>query len=388
MTKLSKLTLFIVVLLSTLMLVSCNAPVNYNGGRVVLGQNLTIEKGEKVNGDLIVSGGSLILRENSTVDGDVVVFGGNIVVDGTVNGSIFATGGNISLGDTAVVGEDVNVIGGNLTKSEKARVGGSIGNNAPPSRVEIPKIQVPSAPRVNWNPGNWIDLRPINTVLTTVLNSLAIGLIALLAALFLVRPMERVSRSVVASPIVIGGIGLLTLIVVPALLLILLITIILSPISLLGILVFGLAFVFGWISIGLLLGRKIAETIKVQWADAVSAGIGTVALSLASSIATLIPCIGWVVPFLVLIVGLGAVVATRFGTQEYSDTSHPAPVPPVAPVPPAPPVPPAGQQVVQAAPYTPPAPAYFNPNIPAEPEIPSTPPASPDQQEPENPLNN
>jgi hypothetical protein len=108
------------------------------------------------------------------------------------------------------------------------------------------------------------------------------------------------------------------------------ITICLSPIALLLGVALLAAGTFGWAAVGLLVGRRLLEAFKVKVITplmAVAAGI------LLLSLLGAIPCLGALVVIVAGCVGLGAVVLTRFGTQTY-----PLPVPPIPPVPPAPPV--------------------------------------------------
>jgi hypothetical protein len=98
----------------------------------------------------------------------------------------------------------------------------------------------------------------------------------------------------------------------------------LIPVSLLGILALIIAGVFGWIALGLEVGKRLASLFKMEWPLAVAAGLGTFLLSLVVNGIGFIACIGWVAPFLVTIIGLGGVILTRFGTQNYPSLGTPA----------------------------------------------------------------
>jgi hypothetical protein len=142
--------------------------------------------------------------------------------------------------------------------------------------------------------------------------------------------------------------GLLTVIVVPALMILLIITLILSPFGLLGFLLLGLAMLFGWIAMGYEVGKRIVASLKVDWAAPIVAGMGVLVLSLVSELVNFndfIRCLGWILPAFISLLGLGAVVISRFGSNGYV---HPAaPVPPVMPLPPTPSAP---VQVVDSGP--------------------------------------
>jgi hypothetical protein len=101
-------------------------------------------------------------------------------------------------------------------------------------------------------------------------------------------------------------------------LLILAITIILIPISLLGGLILVVAWFFGRVSLGMEVGRRIGNAFHKDWPVAVDAGLGTFALVLViDGVGSLVPCVGWIIPTLVGILGLGGVILTLFGTRSY-----------------------------------------------------------------------
>jgi hypothetical protein len=137
-----------------------------------------------------------------------------------------------------------------------------------------------------------------------------------------------------------GGLGLLTVVVTPLVVLVMVITIILIPVSLLGILLLAIMVVFGWIAIGAEVGHRLEAAFKTEWALPVTAGLGTFLLTLVvDGIGQIVPCVGWLVPSAVGLLGLGAVLLTRFGTQDYPTYLPPAGgtlnlVVPPAPVPP------------------------------------------------------
>jgi len=119
----------------------------------------------------------------------------------------------------------------------------------------------------------------------------------------------------------------------------LLITLICSPLSLLGILVLAVAWAFGLIALGLEVGSRLGKIINQEWAPALSAGVGTLLLIIVlNGLQTVVPCVGWVFPAIAGMVGLGAVILTRFGTQPYPQTAPfeaaPPPPPPAVPAPP------------------------------------------------------
>ncbi len=312
-------------------------------GTLVMGDTYRLESGKTLDDDLTVMGGVADVEAGSTVDGDVSVMGGTLNVDGTVTGNVSVMGGSVNLGDNAVVEGDVSQIGGSISKAEGAVVKGDF--NDKDSTVTIPDIKTPRM---------GVSLDPIIQPFVAFFQALAVAALAVLVYLFAARPMERVGQAVFSQPVVSGGIGLLTIIVAPALLLILGITIILLPISLLGILLAAVAWLFGWVTLGWLTGRQVARMLNQNWTEPINAGVGTLVISLVSSLFGIIPCIGWIPGFIAGVIGLGAVVVTRFGMQTYTGetplfggtprsgsapfggpSAGPQPTPPYTPAPPS-----------------------------------------------------
>ena len=162
-----------------------------------------------------------------------------------------------------------------------------------------------------------MNFNPISGPLMAFFQALALAALAILVQLFARPDMERIGQTAVTQPVISGGVGLLTMIVAPALLLIMAITLILIPVSLLGFLILGIAGAVWLAVLGLMVGRQLAIWLKQPWSDPVNAGVGTLVLTLLSSMLNLIPCLGWLANALIWFIALGAVVLTRFGTQVY-----------------------------------------------------------------------
>jgi hypothetical protein len=304
MKQMKRFSFILAILLAVLLLTGCSG-VSLGSQGLVIGDSYRLESGQTLNSDLTVIGGNAYLAEGSTVNGDVAVLGGNVTANGRVNGDVSILGGNVRLGDTARVRGDLVTVGGTVNRSAGAVVEGS-GSGSRSFR----------APMMRTSPVQ-VHFDPILGPLMAFFRALALAALAIVVHLFAAPQMERTGRAAVTQPVMTGGVGLLTIVVAPALLLLLAITIILLPLSLLGIVILGVAGLFGWLSLGLVVGRQLAVWLKQPWSDPISAGAGTLVLSLLSSMLGLIWCIGWLANFLVWMIALGAVFLTRFGTQVY-----------------------------------------------------------------------
>lgn len=315
-----------------------------NNSPVIFGGSYELTSGSTVD-TLVIFGGNAVLQPGSTVDGDIVLFGGSLEASGTVTGDVTSLGGQLRITDTAVIEGNLNTLGGSQAIAPNAVIKGgeSVGVAGLPSGLTEGVITGDSTVRSH----------SAASILWFTLTALMAAIFAVIIAALLPKPMDRVAKTIETQPIVSGAVGLLTLIIAPALCLVLIITLILIPVAALGLVALGLAMFYGWASLGLLLGKKMSDLFKGEWPLAVQAGIGTLILSLVFNFCLLV--MGWVwvlcclvVPLLLVaaMVSLGGVLASKFGMRVYSPVapggttpinphSGPATGGPGAPVPPS-----------------------------------------------------
>jgi hypothetical protein len=294
--------------------------------QVVLGDNFTLEDGQTVDGNLFVLGGNVDLRSGSRVTGDVLLMGGNLRVRGLVDGDIVAAGGQIRLYSEAVVRGDIRMVGASLDRDPGAQVGGTITDE----RRGPFNFNLPSTPRFPSLMQVW---GPIGDLLSFLFTSFLLAALAILVVMFAPQQTDRVARSSASQPLISGGLGLATLIAALSIMVVLTILIITIPVTLLLGLLLGVALLFGWIAVGLEVGRRLAVLFKTEWALPIAAGIGTLVISIVlGGVGRYVFCVGWLFPFLASMIGLGGVLLTRFGSQPYPLDAGPPPSPPHAPV--------------------------------------------------------
>jgi cytoskeletal protein CcmA (bactofilin family) len=300
-----------------------------SGDQIIIGNTFRLESGEALSGNLLVIGGTATIADKANLNGDIVLVGGTISVSGNVNGDIVAVGGAVNLESYAVVSGGITLVGANLNRSPLAKVSGTISEQNPeifnfdfnqPGGVKLPFA---------------FTQNPLTKLLNTTLQALAMAVLAVILGLLLPNQLKRVSDTVVREPLIAGGVGLLTIIVAPTVLMLLVITILLIPVSLLGMLVLVLAIFYGFVAVGFEIGQRIAALFKTTWNPSISAGIGVLLLSLVTGYATFIPCIGVLIGIIVSIFGLGAVVISRFGSSKYAYRVVQAVMPTTPPQPPS-----------------------------------------------------
>ena len=215
-----------------------------------------------------------------------------------------------------------------------------------------------------------------------VVYSLGMTVVLALLAVFVValwrEPVERVSQTIVNAPAASWGVGVLTalafVVVLPAFAVLSAILIIACGLGLLGFGVIAAASValvigwlMGWIALGQLVGQRLLDALGNRHpTPAASAAVGTAVITLFWLGLAPLCGMGWLIFAVLSPLGLGAVVLTRFGTQEYRTSNGaypaawspaPAPVAPAAPAAPVAPEPPPRRP-------TAPEPPQFMPSAP------------------------
>ncbi len=325
MKKYLKITLLLCLVLVATLATSAFTASSPQDDKVVFGGSYTLSSGQNLNGNLVILGGAATLEQGSTVTGDVALVGGTLDADGNISGSLVIVGGTGHLGDHAIVDRDFVSVGGSLTRASGSQIKGEIMNyDRAPLSLTIPGLPgeqlIPVVPVYQSASLLWKVIYFFGAVVFA-------AALAMLIALLWSKPTQRVANAIRVNPIGTGGFGCLTLIVAPGLLILIAITFILSPLSLLGLLLLLAAVLFGWTAINLEIGNRLAKLFKVNWSAPIAAGIGALAFNFVIFGLGWIPCFGWSLATLVVLFALGGVLITRFGTHDYPEAPTPRPLP-------------------------------------------------------------
>jgi hypothetical protein len=125
---------------------------------------------------------------------------------------------------------------------------------------------------------------------------------------------------------------MLAIVVTPLAILIMVITLILIPVAIVVVMLVPLAWLFGMVALGGEVGERFTKAVNQVWSPVLSTGLGTFLLVLVTGFIGLIPCIGWLLAFIVSLFAIGGVVMTWFGTRSApaTATSTPVEVPPAS----------------------------------------------------------
>ncbi len=283
---------------------------------VVIGNNYTLQSGQTLNNDLFVLGGTVTLMSGSTINGNVTLVGGSVQAAGTINGNFTVFGGTLNLANTFILNGNLTTAGTVVTRDPGAQIKGTENTNQ-----NTPTIILPGGTRI---PTITADVNPFFNLVGFFLGLFVWVLVAMVVAMFLPNHLNRISQAAISQPLLSGGLGVLTAIIVPIILVLLAITICLIPVSLIGAFALLAAWAFGMIALGLELGKRISTIFKREWHPALSAGLGTLVLMfILNGLAAIVPCVGWIPIVLVSFWVLGAVLLTQFGMKPYVQTPIP-----------------------------------------------------------------
>lgn len=321
-----------------------------NGDLYVAGGNVTIEG--TVNGDILAAGGNINIL--GTVEQDIRVVGGNITISGSIGqnltvlggsvnitdstdikGSIVAAGGSIQMfapvpGSVTVAGGDVS-LGSEIAGDVVAAVGslrvtsnGSIGGdltyyseeqlNLPTGATvsgQIMRKDYPDSPKLDKEQKeNIVEAGRAAKMMSKIINILSAFVIGILLLKFVPKYTTHVEKRINESPWKSMGVGLVFLIAAPLIALILFVTVIGIPLGFLLFVAYFFSIYLSKIFISLLLGRRLLAYFKSKYNDIIVLGIGLITYLILSSV----PFIGWLVVFISVITGIGAIY---LGKQDY-----------------------------------------------------------------------
>jgi hypothetical protein len=264
----------------------------------VLGQSLVVGEHEVVCGDLTLLGSTLDVT--GQVRGNILAFGSNINIAGMISGDVDLYGGSVTLQNGSHVHGNINLYGGRARTEPGAGLEGEVNNRSQHISLWLPGLSDGFAFPF-WPVFIWVAL---GLVLVSLLPEHVMFVRATVAS--------KARRSLL--------LGLLSLLLAPAVLIVLIALII--PIPLAIIIVGGLiaAWALGTIAIGWLMGEYIMRAIAPRHNTRLAqVTVGLTVLILAESL----PYIGWLVSIGAGFVGLGAVFLSRFGTRLYGQPRHP-----------------------------------------------------------------
>jgi len=312
-----------------------------NGDAYLAGGNIIVE-GE-INGDLMAAGGTVIVR--GKISQDVRVAAGQIVISGEVGGNITSLGGSVTITDSAKVNGSLTAATGNLSVFAPIGKGATIGvGEATISNIVGGNIQagvgsltlgpnaqidgdltyvsenvadIQSGAQISGKTTHNLPPKPDKekaakaitaaALIFKVISFVAILLIGLLLLKFFPTFTNKIAQTIEQKPRAALGFGLIAVILAPILIVLLLITVIGIPISLILLFAFLITLYFSKIFVSLVIGKKTFKWINQKAGDYQALFVGLIIYYLI----TALPIIGTIVSILAILAGVGAVLIIK-----------------------------------------------------------------------------
>lgn len=295
-----------------------------NNDSTLVFRNLKDLPPEVGNKDIFRIGKDVIVDEGEVIDGDIVVVRGDVRVNGTVNGGVTVLSGNIYVSSTGYIKNGAIALSGNVKQEPGARIG-----------------TVHVGIRESRDMGS--SENSINRIMGIVFLLIFILwwiLSATCSSLFGAN-INKVAESVIRFPIKSYFKGYLTFVLAFAAFLVLIITIIGIPLAFVGVpLVILAGMIMSSTVVSNVIGGKILNSEKNSFKEYL---YGSLILGGAPALLFLFQAItgsmvamifNWIFIgifiFVILPIGLGGVLATRFGTRR--DKNLEPPVQPANPI--------------------------------------------------------
>lgn len=268
--------------------------------------------GGDVGDNVIVFGGNFILEKDATISRDLTIGVDRAVIDGVVNGNI--TGGardmemkGKALGDvTMEINENLNIlpgatIGGNLeyTAPEQADISGTVSGDI----TYTEKIKEED-----------------NGITGEILGYLWLLLIGILSLALAPGISQNITETIPASPLKNLLLGIMFLVLTPIFSILLLITIIGIPVSLIVMAVYIFEVYISRVFVGFWAGQYILKKLNKE----IKSRVLILALGLlVVFIGINLPLLGGLIHLFVVILGLGAIVLTGYDIYRRSKEHRP-----------------------------------------------------------------
>ncbi len=262
------------------------------------GSAVVVNGNEVICSDITSFGGTVVIR--GVVRGNIVSFGGNVIIAGTADGNIYLYGGNVTMQNEAQVNGNIHLCGGQWVRGDRSQLHGAVSGCSQ------------SVAQIFLNDGGNFEFR-----FWVIITWIGAGLLLMTLLPEHVMLVRMTVRSKTRRSFVLG---LLSLLLAPAVLAVLIALIVALPLAIIVAIGLLAAWVLGTVAIGWLVGDYLLKRVAPQYNTRLAQVIvGLVLLALAESF----PYIGWFVSIIVGMVGVGAVFLSRFGTRLYSQPKQP-----------------------------------------------------------------
>lgn len=246
-------------------------------------------------GALIVGDATVTVPTDESISGPVYVIGGEFQVQGTVEGDVTQLSGSLLVGDGGTIGGELQHIGGREEFADGAVI------------TERSTVEFAST-----------DSDPVAAYTPVILTTLVLAIVGAWLSRTRQILLDTVGSAARDRPVISLTVGALLAVTFLAVFVFMAFTLVLLPVSILGLLVGMLTIAYGIIALGYLVGQRL-ETQRVGLATA----LGVVAIMVFLQVIGAVPILGDLIVGGLLLIGLGAAVLTYYGLQEFEPVTLP-----------------------------------------------------------------
>lgn len=266
--------------------------VNFDGSTdqdlVVAGGKVTVSG--QVGKNLIVVGGQVKIEDTAIVGGYVLAAGGEVFVNGQIGGPVRAATGKLTVGEVAFIGGNLEADVEQAMVSETAQIIGE-------RRVNVHKVETPKTSETTRN-----VMRKL-AVTGKVIYFLS-KLITLLVLVTLAGKLMASAGGLLSRFWTTLGWGMVVAVVTPFVMIILMMSVVGIPLSLVIFGVYLLTMYLSSLVVAMAIGNVILEK---GWLPVKNNYLLSVIGLIIISVATNIPVIGWLMSVIICCLGLGIV---------------------------------------------------------------------------------
>jgi cytoskeletal protein CcmA (bactofilin family) len=289
--------------------------VNINGDvtHAVRAVAETININGDVDGDVMAGCGKLNIGRTARIGGDIL-FGADIAgIDGPVEGNIKGSGREVTISNW--VNGDVELEVESLTILSTANIGGDLSYTSEEeadiqSGAQITGATTHTIPEVKEDEAKGFPFVLFTSALSKLISFLMAFVTGVVIIFLAPKKLTSITDAIGTRPGPSAGWGAMILFLTPIAALIVCLTIIGIPIGLITLALYGIALYLAQIPVGLFIGRWIIGRFRVVESKAIMVGALAVGLAILKLL-SLIPYFGFFVGFVVVLFGLGAVVAAE-----------------------------------------------------------------------------
>ena len=263
-----------------------------------------------VTRDLFVAGNNIVIDSSANIARDLYVAGNTITISADIKGNVFLAGSEIII-DSKEIDGDVTLTGNKLTISDNTKINGTLkyndnieysNTNASIKEVKTYHVEEKSKDEV---------MPSISSILLGIVTSFLVALAIYLLLPASYKVFDEVSKDKVLKTF---GNGFLFLIAVPVISIVLMISIVCMPLAIITLILYGiiiyLSSIISSVYFGRLIGNKVLKLNNVY----LQILIGVVITKLVK----LIPVIGGLYSFVIIVLGVGLVYNMLMKLREKS----------------------------------------------------------------------